>query len=323
MKSFPSSHNSRLLISLGKARPLTNVGDPHDAKALKIAANPENMSHCPGGSCLSETGASNSANNAFTAGQFFFPGLAFLLILPLNAEKQTMQTQTILLPVAGAGSMNAYTVRPDGKGSFPAVMVFQEAFGVNHHIRSVTEKIAAQGYLAIAPELFHRTAPAGFEGSYSDFPSVMPHIQALTADGLSADVEAVYRWLQQQDDVSKNKIGCVGFCMGGRVSVLANAVLPLAASVSYYGGNMPSLLDKIKDLHAPQLLFWGGLDKHILPEHIDAVVRALKEAGKPYINVVISYADHAFNCDERPNYHPRAAKEAWGMTLAFLANNLQ
>jgi carboxymethylenebutenolidase len=234
-----------------------------------------------------------------------------------------MQKETISLRVSPNSLMNAYLVRPDGNGPFAAVIVFQEAFGVNHHIRNVTERIAAAGYVAIAPELFHRSAPPGFEGSYTDFGSVMPHFQALTLEGLSADIEAVYNFLLTREDVLKNKIGSIGFCLGGRVSVLANALLPLAASVSYYGGNMPSILDKIKDLHAPQLLFWGGLDKHILPEHIDSVVKALKEAGKSYINVVISYADHAFNCDERVNYHPQAAREAWAMTIAFLNNHLQ
>jgi carboxymethylenebutenolidase len=186
----------------------------------------------------------------------------------------------------------------------------------------VTHRLAEEGYLAVAPELFHRTAPAGFEGNYADFAAVMPHVQALTREGLSADIQAVYQWLKDQN-LQKEKIGCIGFCMGGRVAVFANAELPLAASVSYYGGNMPSIAGRIKDLHGPQLLFWGGIDKHIPAEHVEMVVKALKEAGKSYINAVISYADHAFNCDERPSYNPKAASEAWGMTLAFLKNNLK
>jgi len=100
-------------------------------------------------------------------------------------------------------------------------------------------------------------------------------------------------------------------------------MLPLAASVSYYSGNMLSVINRAKDLHAPQLFFWGGLDKHILPDHIDSVIKSMKEAGKEYINVVVSYADHGFNCDERSAYQPKAAKETWAMTLAFLQNNLK
>lgn len=219
-------------------------------------------------------------------------------------------------------SMQVYTSMPDGNGKYPAVIVFQEAFGVNGHIRSVADRIAKEGYIVIAPELFHRTAPAGFEGSYTDFNALMPHFQGITFEGLAADAKACYEWLQQQPNVITSKIGCIGFCLGGRVSFVANATLPLSAAISYYGGSTAPLADKAKDLHGPHLFFWGGLDKHITQEQIDTVINAVKAANKPYTNVVISYADHAFNCDERPNYNKQAASEAWAMSLAFLKNNL-
>ncbi len=229
---------------------------------------------------------------------------------------------TITLSVKDASDMDAYVSVPWGSGPFPAVMVFQEAFGVNHHIRKVADKIAAEGYLAIAPELFHRTAPAGFDSPYGDFAAVMPHFQALTTEGISNDVKAVYDWLSTQSNVIKNKIGCIGFCMGGRVSFIANSAVPLAASVAFYGGGMHMVADLAASLHGPQLLFWGGKDQHIKPEHVQTVVDAINKAGKDHINVVISYADHAFFCDERPSYHPQAATEAWGMTKAFFKNKL-
>jgi carboxymethylenebutenolidase len=234
-----------------------------------------------------------------------------------------MQKQTVTLKVKDAGDMNAYVVSPDDQKTYPAILVFQEAFGVNNHIKNIAEKIAAKGYIAIAPELFHRTAPPGFVASYTDFDSVKPHMSALSNEALIADVHATYGWLQQNDQVIKNKIGSIGFCLGGRVSFLANASLPLAASISYYGGSMHTIADKAKELHAPQLFFWGGLDKHILPEHINAVIKAMNDAGKEYINTVISYADHGFNCDERVSYNAKAAKEAWAMTMAFFENNLR
>jgi carboxymethylenebutenolidase len=233
-----------------------------------------------------------------------------------------MQKQTITLQVNKANEMNAYVVSPDEKNSYPAILVFQEAFGVNNHIKNITEKISAEGYTAIAPELFHRTAQPGTTISYTNFDAVKPHMSALTIDGLIEDIKATYNWLQQNQLVIKNKIGAVGFCMGGRVSFLANAILPLAAAVSYYGGSIQTISDKAKDLHAPQLFFWGGLDKHILPEHRITVIKALDDAGKEYINTIISYADHGFNCDDRAAYNPKAAKEAWAMTLAFFKNNL-
>ena len=219
--------------------------------------------------------------------------------------------------------MNTFVVTPEGNGPFPAVIVFQEAFGVNHHIRDVAQRIAAEGYIAIAPELFHRTAEPGLELSYTDFSKVMPHFQPLTPEHLINDATATFKWLQAQDNVIKDKIACIGFCLGGRVSFIANSALPLAASVSFYGGYTHVIADMAAALHGPQLFFWGGKDTHILPEHVDTVINAVKKAGKDYINVVISYADHAFFCDARPSYHPQAAAEAWGMTTAFLKNKLK
>jgi carboxymethylenebutenolidase len=217
--------------------------------------------------------------------------------------------------------LQAYTAFPTTPGPHPGIILLQEAFGVNGHIRNVADRLAAAGYVVVAPELFHRTAAPGLEIPYNDFPSAAPHFQGITPEGLAADLQAAYAWLQAQDNVT-DKIGSIGFCLGGRVSFLANAVLPLAASVSYYGGGTQHLKDRAPHLHAPHLFFWGGLDQHISKAHIADVIEALDAAGKPYINTVISYADHGFHCDERPSYHPEAAAEAWAMTLAFFQEKL-
>jgi carboxymethylenebutenolidase len=228
----------------------------------------------------------------------------------------------ITVSVKDASPMNAYVAMPEGSGPFPAVMVFQEAFGVNHAIRNVADSLAKEGYLAVAPELFHRTAEPGFESGYGDFAAVMPHFQAMNTENIVNDVQATYDWLMAQDNVKKDKIGCMGFCLGGRVSFIANSAVKLAASVSFYGGGMHTIADLAATLGAPQLLFWGGRDTHIKPEHVQAVTDALAKYDKDYVNVVISYADHAFFNEERPSYHPDAAKEAWGMTKVFFKNKL-
>jgi carboxymethylenebutenolidase len=233
-----------------------------------------------------------------------------------------MSTKTVSLKVSDGTEMRAYVSMPEGKGPFPGVIVFQEAFGVNPHMRDVTDRIAKEGYVAIAPELFHHSAPAGAEFPYGDFAPIMPHFQAITVEGLSADVTACYDWLKEQPEVIHSKLGTIGFCLGGRVSFLANTLLPFSACISYYGGSTHLLADKANDIHAPHLFFWGGLDKHILPEHVETVIDAMKKAEKPFINVVISYADHAFNCNDRPAYNPDAAKEAWAMSMAFFKNKL-
>ena len=234
----------------------------------------------------------------------------------------TNEASIVTLAVADGTEMRAYTAFPSSTGPVPGLLLFQEAFGVNPHIRRVADRLAAAGYAVIAPELFHRTAAPGLEIPYSDFASAMPHYNAITNEGLTADLHACFGWLTEQALVKADKIGSIGFCLGGRVSFLANAVLPLAAGVSYYGGGTHLLKDRAADLHGPHLFFWGGLDKHIRPEHVAEVTAALDAAQKPYVNTVISYADHAFNCDDRPSYHPQAAAEAWALTLAFLAEKL-
>jgi len=215
--------------------------------------------------------------------------------------------------------MAAYVARPSAPGRHPGLMVLQEAFGVNSHIRNLTERFAAQGYVAIAPELFHRTAPRGFEGDYKDFPSVMPHYQAVTNEAAEADMRAVYEWLSSSSHVQADHISSIGFCMGGKISFLANSVVPLRSAVSFYGGGIAqTLLDRTSKLHGPTLLIWAGLDRHITAEHRKAVTDALNSQNKTYVNVEFSKADHAFFCDERGAYEPKAAGQAWALTLEFL-----
>jgi carboxymethylenebutenolidase len=231
-------------------------------------------------------------------------------------------TESIALQSDGS-DMGVYIARPESKRA-PGLIVFQEAFGVNDHIKDVTRRFAEQGYLAVAPELFHRTAPPGFVGSYGDFASLAPHFHAVTTDGIATDARAIYEWLLKDSGTDTSHIGAIGFCMGGRASFIANAKLPLQAAVSFYGGGIvPNLLDLAKDESGPILFFWGGLDQHIGPEQRNGIAEAMTKAGKPYINVEISDANHAFFCDARPSYNAVAANHAWALTLSFLAANLK
>ncbi len=233
-------------------------------------------------------------------------------------------TQLAELSVNDGTRMRCYAARPAQEGHYPGLIVNQEAFGVNAHMRDVTERFARQGYVAIAPELYHRTAEPGFEGRYDDFPALAPHFRGLTNEGLASDVTAAHDWLRANGVHAPAPIATVGFCMGGRVAFLAATVLPLACAISFYGGGIapgphgPGLLDRVSRIHSPLLLFWGGRDKHIGPEQVRAVADALRAAEKDFVNVEFSDADHAFFCDARPSYHAVAAAEAWALTLAFL-----
>ena len=216
--------------------------------------------------------------------------------------------------------MNAYVATPAEGGKAPGLLVFQEALGVNAHIRDITDRMAKQGYVAIAPELFHRTGP-GFEGEYTNFQPCMPHMQALTPEGLIADARSAFDWLQKNPRVQANATACIGFCMGGRVSCFwpISFTLPLRAAISFYGGGIaPALLPRAAQQHGPILFFWGALDAHIPKEHPRAIVDALQEAKKTYVNVEFSDADHGFFCDARASYKDTAAKQAWALVLKFL-----
>ena len=234
----------------------------------------------------------------------------------------TNEKNYVELAISDGTKMGAYTAFPTGSTTeLPAIILLQEAFGVNSHMRLVADHFAKDGYVVICPELFHHTAKKGETFSYNDFPAVMPHYSALTNEGLTADLQACYKWLTEQQSVDSSKVFSIGYCLGGRVSFLANAVLPLKAGISYYGGGTDQLADRAKDLHGRHLFFWGGLDKHIKDENIAAVISAMDAAGKDYINVKISFADHAFSCEERPNYNKTAADDALALTLAFMKNS--
>ncbi len=229
----------------------------------------------------------------------------------------------VTLDVSDGSHMRAFVARPRGAGRHPGLLLLQEAFGVNAHLRDVAGRFAREGFVVIAPELYHRTAAPGFEGDYGDFPAIQPHMQALTIEGNAADVRAAHDWLAAQADVDAARTAAVGYCMGGRVAWVANATLPLAASVSYYGGGIaPGLVDRAPSLHGPQLLLWAGADKRILPEHHRAIADALHAAGKRFVNAEFSHAAHGFFCDARDSYDAEAAAESWALVRAFLARHV-
>lgn len=234
-----------------------------------------------------------------------------------------VSSQNVSISVADGSSMDAFVARPAQDGKHPGVILFQEAFGVNNHIRDVARRFAREGYVTVAPELFHRTAP-GFVAPYDQFSSTMPHLKALTPEGIRHDARAAFDWLNAQSFVKQDRVASIGFCVGGRASFLACASLPLLAAVSFYGGGIsPSLLAEIPNLYATMLFFWGGLDKHIGQDQIRPIMDGCQAAGKAFVNVEISNADHGFFCDARASYNAGAADLGWKLTVSFLEQNLK
>ena len=230
-----------------------------------------------------------------------------------------MELKTI--HVSDGTEMQVHVARPSGTPR-SGIIVIQEAFGVTDYIERMAARFAAAGYLAVAPEVFHRSAQPGTALSYDDFEPVKPHMAALSIEGQEADLKAAYDFLVSEG-IPDAKVAALGFCMGGRASFLANATLPLACAVSFYGGGIADqLIDRAGKLSGPQVLLWGGKDAHILPANTRAVADALIAAGKPFVDVTFSEAGHAFARDVGDHYHEASAREAWALVDSFLTEHL-
>jgi carboxymethylenebutenolidase len=228
------------------------------------------------------------------------------------------------------GPMGLFEATPDGPAR-GAVIVIQEAFGLNDHIKDVTGRFATAGYHAVAPELFHRTG--GGTVDYGDMASVMPHFAELTDARILADVDSALdhlRGTEADSGWSDEQIGIVGFCVGGRISFLVAAHRALGAAVGFYGGGLvrsrfpqfEPLVGLAPTLATPWLGLFGDLDKGIPVEDVETVRTALEAA--PVDTEVVRYpdADHGFHCDARSSYHEASAKDGWDRTLGWFARHL-
>ena len=238
-----------------------------------------------------------------------------------EATMHTIQGKWVNLPVSDGTSMRAYVARPTDLATAPALLVFQEIFGVNGHIREICERFAMDGFTAMAPELFHRTAP-GFITAYDNHTPGQEEAAKLAFPDLEEDFRAAADWFAADSQTGSRKLGSIGFCMGGRMSFLAATTLPLACSACFYGGNIPQHLDRLDHLQSPLLLVWGAKDEGIPPEQRQALEDALLAAKKSYLAVCFEEAGHGFFCDQRASYDSDAARLAWPLALDFLRKYL-
>lgn len=233
----------------------------------------------------------------------------------------TIRTERVQIPVADGTTMGGYLCRPEGDAPRAAILVLQEIFGVNAHIRDVAERFAREGYVTLAPDLFHRTAP-GYEGGYEDFAPSMKLATQYKAEESEADVRAAAEFLGKHPAVEAGRVAALGFCMGGRLAFVTNGVAPLKCAVSFYGSIAPDKLPYAATQSGKILLIWAGKDPFISNEKAQSVVDALRKHEKPFVNIEFSEHDHGFFCDARSNYNAAAASQAWALTLAFLKSHL-
>jgi carboxymethylenebutenolidase len=233
-------------------------------------------------------------------------------------------TKTVMLDSAD-GPMPLFDAQPQGPAR-GAVVVVQEAFGVNDHIEDVCRRFAAGGYRAVAPHLFHRSGDPVLD--YSNIEKVMPHMAALTETGLLDDLDATVAYLNSAGFESPS-IGVVGFCMGGTVTFRAAVGYSLGGAVTFYGGGiqdgrfgMPSLVQLAPGLSTAWLGLFGDMDQGIPIEEVEALREAAATAPVPTEVVRYPDADHGFHCDARPSYNESAAKDAWQRTLDWFGQYL-
>jgi len=210
----------------------------------------------------------------------------------------------------------AYVAQPAGQPK-AAVVVVQEIFGVNSHIRSVADGYAAEGYLAVAPATFHRVKP-GVELGYSQEDmgagmALKAAVEALPAPGVMQDIQAAIQHAAQA-----GKVGIVGYCWGGLLTWRAACTLDgLSAAVPYYGGGVTTPDESARQPKVPVLAHFGDQDHWIPLDSVEAFKRA-----HPDVDVHVYSANHGFNCDQRGSYDAAAAKLARERTLAFFRRHL-
>lgn len=214
--------------------------------------------------------------------------------------------------------IDAYLAEPAGAGPFPAVIVIQEIFGVNAHIRDVTERLARAGYVSIAPAIYQRTAP-GFEVGYEgdSFVQGRKHKDLTKAAELLSDAQATIAYLHTLPTVNPS-IGSIGFCFGGHVAYLLATLPDIKATAAFYGGGIATMtpgggaptIDRTPEIKGTIYLFFGTQDQLIPTEQVEQIEAALQTHSIPY--QLFRYpAGHGFFCDQRADYSPDAAAAAW------------
>jgi len=241
-------------------------------------------------------------------------------------------TERVEIPANGGGTIGGYLARPADDAVRPAVIVFMEIFGINGHIRDVVERVAREGYVAIAPDYFHRTDP-GAEQNYDDdgMAAGMILLGQLDADEMISDARDTVAWLRSRDDVRGDRIGCMGFCIGGHMAYLAACETDIQAAASFYGGGIAaakgmggkaSTIGRTEKMNARILCLFGEKDAAIPPDQVEAIKTKLGECDRRYEVVVYEGADHGFHCDQRPAYQKKAAEDAWERVMTLFKEEL-
>jgi carboxymethylenebutenolidase len=221
-------------------------------------------------------------------------------------------SEQVMLKAADGHKLSAYVARPEG-APVAGLVVIQEIFGVNAHIRSIADGYAKDGFLVVAPALFdriEREVELGYEGA--DMQRALGFMPKLDTEKALADIAAA---MEFAGNATGKKVGVIGYCFGGTLAWVAAARLHPAVAVGYYGGRIGNYAGETPS--APVMLHFGKQDAHIPAEDVEKV-----HAAHPEVEIYWYDAGHGFNCDARGSYNKGAALEARERTLRFLKKHL-
>lgn len=240
-----------------------------------------------------------------------------------------LKTANVQVP-NGNLQISAYLACPADTGIYPAVIVIQEIFGVNSHIRDVTERIAKEGYVAIAPAIYQRQAP-DFQVGYTQAEVALgrQYKEMTRADELLSDIQATINYLKTLSMVKTDGFGTIGFCFGGHVVYLAATLSEIKATASFYGagittyrpGGGPPTIKVTPEIHGTIYCFFGTQDPLIPVVQIAEIEKELKTHHIKH-RVWCYPTDHGFFCDQRNSYDPVAAQDAWIKVQQLFQTNL-
>jgi carboxymethylenebutenolidase len=226
-----------------------------------------------------------------------------------------MAGKMVEYPVNGATGSGYLAVPSSGKG--PGVIVIQEWWGLVDHIKDVCDRFAAEGFTALAPDMYHGKTTQ----SPDDAGKMM---MALNIDRAEKDLRGAIDHLLERKECFSKKVGTVGFCMGGQLSLFAACANDKVGACVIYYGIHPHVKPDIANLKAPVLGFFAEKDGHVTPEVARGLEKQLKDAGKSVDFKIYEGAEHAFFNDSRPDgYHEAYAKETWERMLAFYREHLK
>lgn len=240
----------------------------------------------------------------------------FSVAFALGSHANPAKTETVSYK-SGDETVSGFLALPDGRGKHPALVVIHEWWGLNDQIKGEAQKFAGQGYVALAVDLYRGKVATTADEAHE-------LMRGVPDDRGMRDLEAAFAYLASRRDVEANKIGSVGWCMGGGWSIRLAMSEPKLAACAVNYGSLPTEASNIAKIKAPVLGNFGAEDRGITPESVRAFAAAMKTAGKPCDVKIYEGAGHAFeNPNNKDGYRPEAATDAWARMTAFFKKNLK